>query len=176
MADQDDAGGGTGGGWGAAGLGAGMAAGEIGAANLYTELQTLKTFQLRVDALLKDLTDSEAAPVRMAGNRLSADHLGTGFAEAAGLHKVYTKVHEELETLSKLLSGQIEVMSMAVGHSHNGYEEIDLDSRRRMWQIHQQTKDHYDPRRDPDPNLPKQGAEQAAAPKQPAAGDDSGDF
>ncbi len=148
MADEDDtATGGTadgGGGWaGLTAIGGAAVSAARGAMDLYTEMSSLQGFKNRVDELLRELGDSEAAPVRMAGHRLSGAHLGTGFAEAEGLHKVYTEVHDELTALSELLSGQIEAMGTAVHAARVGYENIDLDNRERMWQIHDLTDKRY---------------------------------
>lgn len=148
MADQDDAGtGGTadgGGAWaGLTAIGGAAVSAARGAMDLYTEMSSLRGFKNRVDELLADLGDSEAAPVRMAGHRLPGTHLGSGFAEAEGLHRVYTEVHDELTALSKLLSGQIEAMGTAVHAARVGYENVDLDHHERMWQIHDVTDEYY---------------------------------
>ncbi|MBQ0988426.1 hypothetical protein KBZ10_28750 [Streptomyces sp. F63] len=184
VADQDDTG--TGGsadggsGWaGLTAIGGAAVAAARGARDLYTELSSLQGFKNRVDELLKDLGDSEAAPVRMADHRLPGTHLGSGFAEAEGLHKVYAEVHDELTALSELLSGQIEAMSTAVHAARVGYENIDLDNRERMWQIHDFTDRYYRREQGGGAGSPGSGgdrpgaAQQADTHRPPGAGDDS---
>ncbi|GAB2780758.1 hypothetical protein [Streptomyces daliensis] len=133
---------------------AGRAAAEKGrlpgtAGSLKTGLESLQGFKKRVDRLLDELKESEAEPTRIGRDRIAPNNLGTGFGEAHGLYTAYETVHDQLETLSRLLSGQIDGLTIAMQHSHRGYTDIDLDTQRRMWQIQSDLQRHYDPKRDP---------------------------
>lgn len=125
----------------------GMTPGTAGA--LKTELESLQGFKKRVDGLLMELRESEADPKRISEERMDAGTLGANFAEATGLYRVYGQVHDQLTTLSRLLSGQIDGLSMAVSGAEKGYSENDYDVARRMWAIQTDLQKHYDPKRDP---------------------------
>ncbi|MFI1797021.1 hypothetical protein ACH427_06615 [Streptomyces sp. NPDC020379] len=116
---------------------------------LAAELSSLRTFKGRVDELLTTLGDSEAAPERVADARLTGAHLGTGFNAAHALYGAYNDVHQQLESLAKLLSDQIEFLSMAVHGAGTAYADTDDDQRARMWEIQNRVKQQYDPARDP---------------------------
>ncbi|MEV8479967.1 hypothetical protein [Streptomyces sp. NPDC051173] len=116
---------------------------------LAAELSSLRTFKGRVDELLSNLGESEAAPTRMADTRIEGAHLGTGFNAAHALYGAYNDVHQQLETLSKLLADQIEFLGMAVDGSGVAYANTDEDQRARMWEIQNRIKRQYDPGRDP---------------------------
>ncbi|KUM94102.1 hypothetical protein AQI88_23370 [Streptomyces cellostaticus] len=111
-----------------AGLGAGMAQA------LRVEGETLTTFKNRVDALLKQLEESKAAPHRIAHGALPAGRLGN-FDEADELHTAYTHVHSQLEKLSKTLALQIEGLVVTVDASKSGYDNLDADVRDRLSRI-----------------------------------------
>ena len=133
---------------------AGRAAAEKGrlpgtAGALRTELESLLGFQKRVDKLLDELDESDAEPKRLGEDRIAAGSLGAGFAEATGLYSVYQQVHDQLTTLSTLLSSQVSALSTAVGGVHKGYKGVDDDVRARMWAIQADLQKHYDPKRDP---------------------------
>ncbi|MEC4017137.1 hypothetical protein [Streptomyces sp. H27-D2] len=133
---------------------------------LTVELETLKKFKGRVDGLLTKLDGSHAAPTRIAEERLTAAHLGTGFGEATTLHSTYEHVHGELETFSRLLSDQIEAMGTAVHGARVGYENVDYEHRDRMWAIQTAAEKHYDPKHDP--HAPKGGTHGASNQSAPA--------
>jgi hypothetical protein len=116
-------------------------------------METLTTFKNRVDAMLKDLDTSDAAPKKIGEDRLQQDHLGTGFGESSRLMTTYNHVHDRLETLSQLLADQIEAMSISVTGARDGYSHVDEEQRRRMWAIYDTTDKYYDPKLDP--NAPK---------------------
>jgi hypothetical protein len=125
----------------------GIAPGTVGA--IKTELESLLDFKKRVDRMLDDLGGSQAESTRMRQDRLSPTSLGANFAEATGLYRVYDQVHDQLTTLSRLLSSQITGLSMAVMGSHKGYAGVDDDVARKMWAIQQDLEENYDPKRDP---------------------------
>ncbi len=116
---------------------------------LVAELASLRTFKGRVDELLTTLGDSDAAPGRIADTRLTGAHLGTGFNAAHALYGAFNDVHQQLETLSKLLADQIEFLSLAVHGSGVSYANTDEDQRARMWEIQNRVKQQYDPGADP---------------------------
>ncbi|MCX5321824.1 DUF2563 family protein [Streptomyces sp. NBC_00120] len=115
---------------------AAAAAGATAAAALAmrVEGETLSAFKRRVDALLRDLEKSHAAPKKIAGGTLSAGRLGT-FDEADALHSSYTHVHTQLENLSKMLALQIEALVVTVEASKTGYDNLDEDVRARLNRI-----------------------------------------
>ncbi|MFE5049028.1 hypothetical protein ACFRAI_22220 [Streptomyces sp. NPDC056637] len=98
------------------------------------EGETLTAFKRRVDALLRDLEKSHAAPSKIAGGTLGAGRLGT-FDEADQLHSSYTHVHTQLANLSKMLSLQIEALVVTVDASKTGYHNLDDDVRARLSRI-----------------------------------------
>ncbi|MFD7238111.1 hypothetical protein ACFWAT_22755 [Streptomyces syringium] len=138
--------------------GAGGAAGASGpggpvgsTAKLEADLEQLKSFQGRVDALLTDLTGSEGGPDRLTGNRLAQAVLGKSFGEADALYSAYDDVHTQLATLSQLLFDQIEALGTAIHASRVGYANIDQEARERMWAIQARAKEHYNRELDPHP-------------------------
>ncbi|MGW0787696.1 hypothetical protein ACWD04_05455 [Streptomyces sp. NPDC002911] len=148
----------------------------IAAASLATELTSFKKFRNRIDELLSDLKKSPAGPRKLAEDPISRQQFGGGenrWAEAASLFTSYEKVITELETLSKLLSDCIEGMSIAVLASHNGYENIDDDTRRRMLAISDGVEEHYGGEYDPAQGQGKQSGDRPSAAK-PDTGDTAG--
>ncbi|MCX4676878.1 hypothetical protein OG413_16470 [Streptomyces sp. NBC_01433] len=127
----------------------------IGAAHnvvgeLVTELSSFTKFRDRIDELLTDLKASSAAPNKLGEDPVGKAEFGDpSWAEAAGLYTTYNTVITELETLSKLLSDSIEGMGIAVLASHNGYENLDIDIRRRMLAISEDATEHYGGAYDP---------------------------
>ncbi|RLV08994.1 hypothetical protein CTZ27_09760 [Streptomyces griseocarneus] len=111
-----------------------------GDGGLFAELASLKKFKGRVDDLLTDLGDSDAAPTRMADDALTAANLGTGFRAADALYGVYRNVHEDLTTLSRLLNDQIEAMGLAVLGARGDYANTDVEQRDRMWEVQERLK------------------------------------
>ncbi|GHA13924.1 hypothetical protein ACFOOM_32900 [Streptomyces echinoruber] len=110
----------------------------------------MKRFKKRVDELLRELDESEAAPGKVGRDRLSRAHLGSAdFKEAQFLYESYTIVHDELENLSRALSAQIEGMGLAVHASQVGYENLDHDIRARMKEVNAEAERYYVPQRDP---------------------------
>ncbi|MCX4641780.1 DUF2563 family protein [Streptomyces sp. NBC_01446] len=113
-----------------------VAAGATAAAAkaMRVEGETLSKFKRRVDALLRDLEKSHAAPSKIATGTLGAGQLGT-FDEADSLHSSYTHVHTQLENLSKMLALQIEALVVTVDASKTGYDNLDEDVRARLSRI-----------------------------------------
>lgn len=136
--------------------------------DLVTELSSFTKFRERVDELLRDLKASPAGPGKVGEDAMGRERFGGGkgeWQEADGLHGAYSKVVEEMEGLSQLLSDSIEGMSIAVLASQKGYENVDLDVRDRMRAIQGSVIAHHE-------------AEQAAAKnahKPPAKSEESED-
>ena len=131
---------------GSSGVGSGMfgaaAASAVGAAAaaaqaMRVEGETLAKFKRRVDALLRDLEKSKAAPKSISTGTLPGGRLGT-FDEANALHASYTHVHNQLENLSKMLALQIESLVVTVDASRTGYDNLDEDVRARLSRIRAQ--------------------------------------
>jgi hypothetical protein len=71
-----------------------------------------------------------------------ASFCGQGdFAEAAGLHSQYERVHERITSLSKSLALQIEAMQIAVHGADVGFDKLDDDLRRRFHEIRTEIND-----------------------------------
>ncbi|MFE0252002.1 hypothetical protein [Streptomyces sp. NPDC059010] len=128
------------------GVGAGLQTAVSAMGDVVTELQSFTKFRDRIDALLRDLRESEAGPKRVGQNVVSRTNFGGGsggWAEAANLFDSHETVMTELEKLSKLLTDSIEGLSIAVLASHKGYENVDEDVSRRMLAISKGTTEHY---------------------------------
>ncbi|MFJ6851297.1 hypothetical protein ACIQM3_12265 [Streptomyces sp. NPDC091271] len=122
------------------------------AVGLATELTSFKKFRSRIDEILVALKESPADAAQLGQDTVKRAQFGGGdnhWAEAASLFVSYQTVITELETLSKTLSDCIEGMSIAVLASHNGYENLDIDIRRRMLAISDEAKKHYGGEYDP---------------------------
>lgn len=110
----------------------------------------MKDFKKRVDELLRELDESEAAPAKVGQDRLSRAQLGAAeFREAQFLYDSYAIVHDELEQLSKALGAQIEGMGLAVQASRVGYENLDADIKARMKAVNAEAERYYVVGRDP---------------------------
>ncbi|MEU9356077.1 hypothetical protein AB0D65_35025 [Streptomyces griseoloalbus] len=120
----------------------------------------MKSFKKRVDELLLELDESEAAPTKVGQDRLSRAQLGSAdFKEAQFLYDSYAIVHDELENLSKALGAQIEGMSLAVHASRVGYENLDADIKARMKAVNAEAEKYYVVGRDPYVERPNQNAD-----------------
>ncbi|GGV33011.1 hypothetical protein GCM10010293_34980 [Streptomyces griseoflavus] len=107
-------------------------------------------FKKRVDNLLRELDESEAAPSKVGQDRLKRAQLGAAeFQEAQFLYDSYAIVHDELEKLSKALGAQIEGMGLAVQASRVGYENLDADIKARMKAVNAEAEKYYVVERDP---------------------------
>ncbi|MGA5568208.1 hypothetical protein ACPCIX_06685 [Streptomyces pseudogriseolus] len=101
-------------------------------------------FKKRVDDLLRELDDSEAAPTKVGKDRIERAQLGSAeFKEAQFLYESYAIVHDELEKLSKALGAQIEGMGLAVQASRVGYENLDADIKARMKAVNAEVEKYY---------------------------------
>lgn len=126
--------------------------------DIVTELESFTKFQQRVDQLIKDLSASQAGPKKVGQEALERAKFGGGHQGWHEAHQVFTQydtVIADLENLSKLLSDSIEAMGIAVTASHKGYENVDMDVRRRMAAISAETKHHYGGEYVPEPALTK---------------------
>ncbi|MEV7102808.1 hypothetical protein [Streptomyces atroolivaceus] len=122
------------------------------AVELATELTSFKKFRNRIDEILVALKESPADAAQLGQDPMKRAQFGGGdnhWAEAASLFTSYRTVITELETLSRTLSDSIEGMSIAVLASHNGYENLDIDIRRRMLEISDEAKKQYGGEYDP---------------------------
>ncbi|MCM2425803.1 hypothetical protein [Streptomyces sp. RKAG337] len=126
-------------------------------------LQDLRGFKQRVDGLLKDLDDSQAAPDKMGDGRLHQGQIGTGFAGAEELMSAYTHVHSQLELLSTTMANQIEAMSISVEIARVGYENVDIDTRNHLLNLNDVTKKYYHPELDPDAPITRKPASVAGS-------------
>ncbi|MFG3286579.1 hypothetical protein [Streptomyces sp. NPDC048111] len=139
--------------------------GAAAAGDVVAELSSFTTFRRRVDELLRTLKGSPAGPHEVGQQRVARDQFGGGaaaFHEASGLFASYDRVIAELETLSTLLADSLEGMGIAVLASHEGYQNIDEDVRRRMAAISEETRKHYGPapaRPAPAPGKPRPGGD-----------------
>ena len=119
---------------------------QAAANDMVTELSSFTTFQRRVDELIRNLKGSPADPSegRPRTPRARAVRRRRGRVDGGRrpVHFVRTVI-TELETLSRLLSDSIEGMGIAVLASHQGYQNIDADVRKRMAAISVETKKHY---------------------------------
>ncbi|BAJ28602.1 MULTISPECIES: hypothetical protein [Kitasatospora] len=105
---------------------------EVGAGAFKVELESLQIFKQRVDAILSDLDGSVAGHGSISRQQLTPGQLGQDFGQAGDLLSAYTKVHSNLEQLSKTLSLQIEAMSATIDMAARGYDNSD-----------QQQRDHF---------------------------------
>ncbi|MCD0483940.1 hypothetical protein LO771_16445 [Streptacidiphilus sp. ASG 303] len=117
----------------------GLAA-AVGRQAFTAEVENLKTFKSKVDQMLQDLEGSAASQKQISDQRLASGHLGTGFGEAEDLFSAYAKVHDNLETLSKTLSQQIEAMSITVDVSTKGYQNVEESRLAELWKIRDQAE------------------------------------
>lgn len=126
--------------------GMGAAAGAaVMAADMAREAESMLTFKKRVDALLTELNESEASPVKIGADRLAKSELGPDtFKESAFLYGVYEGVHEQIVNLSKALGMQIEGLCIAVLAAENGYDGVDADVRDRMRAISDELHRQYE--------------------------------
>ena len=119
------------------------------AMDVMIDLTAMDSFKSRVDELLNILNDSQAAPTKMGQDRIARTKLGGEFAEAEFLYAAYSTVHDQLETLSKVLGLQIESMHLAVQASQVSYDNLDESVKQKMQALNTQIDAHYDQSRDP---------------------------
>jgi hypothetical protein len=109
---------------------------------LVAELESMRDFKKRVDRLWHELDGSQARPGSLREDHVEEAAFGTEFDEATTLHSAYTYVHDQLASLSGLLSGQITALSTAIEGARSGYENVDLDARDQMWSVQTETQQH----------------------------------
>ncbi|MFG2117035.1 hypothetical protein ACGFRB_31085 [Streptomyces sp. NPDC048718] len=97
----------------------------------------LKKFRDRVDGIIADLEGGNAGAGKVGMERVTRASFGTGipFAEAEGFYAEYNRVHKSLVSLSKSLSGQIELLLIGVHAADVGYDNVDNEQRRRFYEI-----------------------------------------
>ncbi|MFJ6405004.1 hypothetical protein ACIQK9_05695 [Streptomyces hydrogenans] len=105
--------------------------------NLELGVGELKKFRDRVDGVIKDLESGAGGASKLGQNRVTRGSLGTGiaFAEADGFFTEYERVHNSLVSLSRSLSGQIELLQIGVHAADVGYSNVEEDQRRRFHDI-----------------------------------------
>ncbi|WP_406106273.1 hypothetical protein OG698_28280 [Streptomyces sp. NBC_01003] len=147
MAEAADKGGGSDGSpWAFFGVLGAVGAAQAAVGEVVTELESFTKFQQRVDELIKDLKESPAGPRKVGQEALARAKFGggpKGWHEADGVSSQYDTVITDLENLSKLLSDSIEAMGIAVLASHKGYNNVDMDVRRRMAAISAEATHHW---------------------------------
>ncbi|MEU2362732.1 hypothetical protein ABZ616_18660 [Streptomyces noursei] len=126
---------------------AATAAGQGGATTDYgtmeVDLEVLKRFKNRVDALLAQLKGSPAAPGELSRRTIPPSAFGQGFAEAGGLADTYTKVLSRLEEFSRTFGEQIETLSIGTHFIGRSYEQVDADMKNRLAAIQRRTQDFH---------------------------------
>ncbi|MBD0669162.1 hypothetical protein [Streptomyces sp. CBMA156] len=103
-----------------------VSAGDLVAAfgkqNVQVELDTLKTFAGKVEALLAAMEGSPAAPYKLQEQKLTGKSFASAeFAEATALTTAYEKVHAQLVQLHKDFAAQIQKMQAAVSQTASIY-------------------------------------------------------
>ncbi|GHF37227.1 hypothetical protein GCM10010218_18490 [Streptomyces mashuensis] len=125
--------------------------------DLKAELEQLQTFRGEVERILSGLKESSGAPGRMDDHKLGGAVFGSNFDEVQAFYTVYNEVHGQLKTLSQLMQDQIEALQTAVLAAEVGYANVDEDLRKRLLEIEKRTREHYNPKLDPN----KKAAEHA---------------
>ncbi|MEU7283259.1 hypothetical protein AB0A69_31465 [Streptomyces sp. NPDC045431] len=107
------------------------------AGDLERGVDELKKFQGDVTALLENLQGGAGGSSKIAEERVTRGSLGTGmqFAEADGFYTQYNRVHQAIVQLSKHLSDQIELYSIAVHAADVGYDNVEEEQRQRYHAI-----------------------------------------
>ncbi|MEU3572572.1 hypothetical protein AB0E96_29730 [Kitasatospora sp. NPDC036755] len=94
----------------------------FGQQNVQIELDTLRTFAGKVEALLAAMEGSEAAPYKLQEQKLTGKSFASAeFAEATALTAAYGKVHGQLVQLHKDFASQIQAMQTAVSKTASVY-------------------------------------------------------
>ncbi|WP_460070133.1 hypothetical protein [Streptomyces sp. YKOK-I1] len=122
------------------------------AANLEASSEALSTFLKRVDAVLRDLEGSAGNPKRVGAQTIKPGSLNSGsaaaFPEAHGLYLQYSRVHDELTSLSRTLHLQIEGIAIAVLGAHRGFDNLEEEQRQRFVEIQTEIRQIQDARGD----------------------------
>ncbi|MBD0692127.1 hypothetical protein BG452_37420 [Streptomyces sp. CBMA123] len=90
------------------------------------EIDTLTEFANKIEALLAAMEGSEAAPYKLAAQKVSQQNFVSGdqahqFVEAVALSSTYEKVHTQLVKLHKDFTSQIKAMQNAVTSTAQNY-------------------------------------------------------
>ncbi|MFJ6383395.1 hypothetical protein ACIQI7_25740 [Kitasatospora sp. NPDC092039] len=94
----------------------------FGKQNVQIELDTLRTFAGKVEALLAAMEGSAAAPYKLQQQKLTSKSFASAeFAEATALTTAYEKVHGQLVQLHKDFAAQIQAMQTAVSQTASNY-------------------------------------------------------
>ncbi|MFE4516869.1 hypothetical protein ACFRMQ_22045 [Kitasatospora sp. NPDC056783] len=94
----------------------------FGKQDVQVELDTLKTFAGKVEALLAAMEGSPAAPYKLQEQKLTGKSFASAeFAEATALTTAYGKVHGQLVQLHKDFAAQIQAMQTAVSRTASNY-------------------------------------------------------
>ncbi|MDI3407648.1 hypothetical protein [Streptomyces cavernicola] len=112
--------------------------GSGGGGDLRLGVGALEKFQKRVDTILSELEGGAAGSTKMAAQRIARSSLSGAnapFAEADGLYRQYSRVHEELVSLSKSLGEQITLLRIAVRGTEVGFENLEEEHRARFHAI-----------------------------------------
>jgi hypothetical protein len=116
---------------------------------LFTDQESLLGFKKAVLRHRDTLHDSDAGPRGADDDRIPAEAVGTGFAEATELHLAYAEFHADLTDGCALLIGQMDSLNTAVDGAHSGYADVDFATRQAMWAVRAKASQHYDARADP---------------------------
>ncbi|MEU3078037.1 hypothetical protein [Streptomyces laurentii] len=105
--------------------------------DLKVGVEALRKFRDRVDGIITNLEGGNGGAAKVGMERVTRGSFGTGipFAEAEGFYAEYARVHGELVSLSKSLSGQIELLSIGVHGADVGYANVEDEQRRRFHEI-----------------------------------------
>ncbi|MFJ8471930.1 hypothetical protein [Kitasatospora sp. NPDC094011] len=98
----------------------------FGKHDVKVELDTLTGFAKKIEALLAAMEGSEAAPYKLAAQKVSQQNFVSGdeahqFVEAVALSSTYEKVHTQLVKLHKDFAAQIKAMQHAVTSTAQNY-------------------------------------------------------
>ncbi|WP_411072778.1 hypothetical protein [Streptomyces sp. cmx-4-25] len=104
---------------------------------LKTGVDALKKFRDRVDGIIADLASGPGGAAGLGRDQMKRASLGVGipFTEADGFFAEYHRVHTALVSLSKSLSGQIELLQIGVHAADVGYGNVEDEQRRRFHEI-----------------------------------------
>ncbi|MFF5639098.1 hypothetical protein [Streptomyces sp. NPDC012825] len=110
---------------------------------LKTGVDALKKFRDRVDGIIADLASGPGGAAGLGRDQLKRASLGVGipFTEADGFFAEYHRVHTALVSLSKSLSGQIELLQIGVHAADVGYGNVEDEQRRRFHEIRARLND-----------------------------------
>ncbi|MEU9854330.1 hypothetical protein [Streptomyces sp. NPDC047974] len=105
--------------------------------DLQRGVDALVKFQRDIEHVIENLEKGAGGSAKLNQNRVTRQAFGTGipFAEADGFFTEYERVHASLVSLSKSLSGQIELLRIGVHAADVGYDNVEEDQRRQFHDI-----------------------------------------